>query len=493
MGKPQVDSMMANTNATVAILDSQDTGLDMLAEMASSAGMAVLPAHDLNELRVFLSRSQIELLVINATNLQVPLAAVFKQLAESLHRADVLVLVDSSDVHTAVTAMALGAKNVLTLPIEPGHFKRYLRHLLARKPDGFICRDIRSQQLLALSERVAKTDVTILIGGESGAGKEVLAKHIHQASPRSEGEFVAVNCASIPETMLEDMLFGHEKGSFTGAHQRYLGLFEQAQGGTLFLDEVGELPFSLQAKLLRVVQEKELKRLGGTEVIKLDTRIIAATNRNLQKEVLEKRFREDLYYRLNVFPLKLLPLRDRAQDILPIAQFLLQRYRGSMGAAAVNAQFDSAALGFLQSYSWPGNVRELENVVQRALVLAVGGAIGLEHLLVDGGLDDFMEQMPSVGLVKNINSLPTVVEPPMPQELCQAYQATGTDGGYVGPDSQHRGLSEVARDSEQKMIVTTLGRLNGSRKEAALELGISPRTLRYRLAKMKDLGIAIPG
>ena len=184
MGKPQVDSMMANTNATVAILDSQDTGLDMLAEMASSAGMAVLPAHDLNELRVFFSRSQIELLVINATNLQVPLAAVFKQLAESLHRADVLVLVDSSDVHTAVTAMALGAKNVLTLPIEPGHFKRYLRHLLARKPDGFICRDIRSQQLLALSERVAKTDVTILIGGESGAGKEVLAKHIHQASPR---------------------------------------------------------------------------------------------------------------------------------------------------------------------------------------------------------------------------------------------------------------------------------------------------------------------
>ena len=330
------------------------------------------------------------------------------------------------------------------------------------------------------------------MGGESGAGKEVLAQHIHQASPRSEGEFVAVNCASIPETMLEDMLFGHEKGSFTGAHQRYLGLFEQAQGGTLFLDEVGELPFSLQAKLLRVVQEKELKRLGGTEVIKLDARIIAATNRNLQKEVVEKRFREDLYYRLNVFPLKLLPLKDRAQDILPIAQFLLQRHRSSMGAMAVNAQFDTAALEFLQSYSWPGNVRELENVVQRALVLAVGGFIGLEHLLVDGGLDDFMEQIPNLGLVQNVSSSAQPEEQLEELEHYQTYQATGTEGGFVGQELHNRGLSEVARDSEQKMIITTLGRLNGSRKDAALELGISPRTLRYKLAKMKDLGMAIP-
>jgi len=465
---------MVNTNATVALLDSQDTGLDMLAEMANSAGILALPAHDLHELAVLLSRSQSDLLVINATSLQVPLAAVFKQLADSLHRASVLVLVEANDVSTAVDAMALGAKNVLTLPIEPGRFKRYLSQLLERRPNGFICQDIRSQQLLALSERVAQTDVTVLIGGESGAGKEVLAKHIH------------------PETMLEDMLFGHEKGSFTGAHQRYLGLFEQAQGGTLFLDEVGELPFSLQAKLLRVVQEKELKRLGGTEVIKLDTRIIAATNRNLQKEVVEKRFREDLYYRLNVFPLKLLPLRERAQDILPIAQFLLQRHRGTMGALAVNAQFDKAALSFLQTYSWPGNVRELENVVQRALVLAVGGYIGLEHLLVDGGLDDFMEQIPNLGLVQNVSSLPQAMDQQVQHEDYQTYQATGTDGAFVGQDTQNRGLSEVARDSEQKMIINTLDRLNGSRKDAALELGISPRTLRYKLAKMKDLGMAVP-
>mgnify|MGYP001307086298 CR=1 FL=1 len=487
-GKPQMESIMANTNATVGLLDSQDTGLGMLAEMVDGAGMVALPAHDLHELAVLLDRCPIDLLVINASSMEGTLATAFKQLADSLHRASVLVLVGAGDVPAAVEAMALGAKNVLTLPLEPGRFKRYLNQLLDRRPTGFICRDIRSQQLLALSERVAQTDVTVLIGGESGAGKEVLAKHIHQASPRSEREFVAVNCAFIPETMLEDMLFGHEKGSFTGAHQRYLGLFEQAQGGTLFLDEVGELPFSLQAKLLRVVQEKELKRLGGTEVINLDTRIIAATNRNLQKEVLEHRFREDLYYRLNVFPLKLLPLRERVQDILPIAQVLLQRHRGTMGAMAVNAQFDTAALNFLQSYSWPGNVRELENVVQRALVLAVGGAIGLEHLLVDGGLDDFMEQIPNLGMVQKASLEPETME----QEHYQTYQATGTDGGFVGQDMQNRVLSEVARDSEQKMIINTLDRLNGSRKNAALELGISPRTLRYKLAKMKDIGMAIP-
>ena len=486
---------MANPIATVALLDSQSTGLDMLSEIVGQAGMRVLPAQNLNELSILLGRNQVDLLVITATTMATPLMNVFKQLADTLQRATVLVLVESNDVPKAVEAMALGAKNVFPLPIEPGRFKRYLNQLLATAPEGFICRDIRSQQLLALSERVAQTDVTVLIGGESGAGKEVLAKHIHQSSTRSEGEFVAVNCASIPETMLEDMLFGHEKGSFTGAHQRYLGLFEQAQGGTLFLDEVGELPFSLQAKLLRVLQEKELKRLGGTEVIKLNARIIAATNRNLQKEVLDKRFREDLYYRLNVFPLKLLPLKDRARDILPIAQFLLQRHLGTMGAMAINTQFDAAAIDFLQAYAWPGNVRELENVIQRALVLSVGGVIGLEHLLVDGGLDDFMQQIPNLGCVKGVHSIARLspqVEQHQQQDFHQEYQATGTDGGFMGQDSLNRGLSEVSRESEQKMILTTLGRLNGSRKDAALELGISPRTLRYKLAKMKDLGMAIP-
>ena len=488
---------MSDNIATVALLDSQHTGLEMLTELAQSAGMVALPAADQNELAVVLSRTGVDLLVVNATSLQVPLAAVFKQLADAFQRAPVFVLVHEQDVLMAVQAMHLGAVDVMTLPIEPGRFKRHIAQMVTQRPQGFICRDGRSQQLLALAERVAQTDVTILIGGESGAGKEVLAKHVHLASPRKQGEFVAVNCASIPETMLEDMLFGHEKGAFTGAHQRYLGLFEQAQGGTLFLDEVGELPFSLQAKLLRVLQERELKRLGGNETIKVDARIVAATNRNLQQEVVEQRFREDLYYRLNVFPLKLLPLRQRPMDILPITQFLLHKHKSSMGAMAANAQFSQEALNFLQSYAWPGNVRELENVVQRALVLSVGGMIGMEHLLVDGGLEDFMQQMPTEVSVVEALDASQVQE----QENQVYMQATGTDGMNVaysmGSQSETlaegRGLSEVARDSEQKVILATLQRFNGSRKDTAGELGISPRTLRYKLAKMKDQGLDIPG
>lgn len=502
---------MNNNIATVALLDAQHTGLEMLTELTQSAGMVALPAADMQELAVLLSRTSVDLLVVNTTSLQVPMAAVFKQLADAFQRAPVFALVAEQDVTTAVLAMHLGAVDVMTLPIEPGRFKRSLSQLVTERPQGFICRDGRSQQLLALAERVAQTEVTVLIGGESGAGKEVLAKHMHLASPRKQGEFVAVNCASIPETMLEDMLFGHEKGAFTGAHQRYLGLFEQAQGGTLFLDEVGELPFTLQAKLLRVLQEREIKRLGGNEVIKVDARIIAATNRNLQQEVVEQNFREDLYYRLNVFPLKLLPLKQRPLDILPIAQFLLLKHKGNMGAMAAHAQFNEAALNFLQTYTWPGNVRELENVVQRALVLAMGGVIGVEHLLVDGGLEDFIEQIPE--------EVVAVEAPPVEQtqqEMPVYMQATGTDGmsvAYANSNgenhmqgveslsvapapiagvSEGRGLSDVARDSEQQAILATLQRFNGSRKDTAEELGISPRTLRYKLAKMKDQGVAIP-
>ncbi len=485
---------MSNNIATVALLDSQHNGLEMLTELAQGAGMMALPAANQHDLAVALNRTSVDLLVVNATSLEIPLGAIFKQLADAFQRAPVFVLVNEQDVHMAVQAMHLGAVDVMTLPLQPGRFKRQLAQMVAVQPQGFICRDGRSQQLLALAERVAQTDVTILIGGESGAGKEVLAKHIHLSSPRQQGEFVAVNCASIPETMLEDMLFGHEKGAFTGAYQRHQGLFEQAQGGTLFLDEVGELPFLLQAKLLRVIQERELKRLGGQETIVVDARIIAATNRNLQQEVQAQRFREDLYYRINVFPLKLLPLKQRPLDILPIAQFLLHKHRPSAGLMAANAQYNQQALDFLQSYAWPGNVRELENVIQRALVLAVGGVIGMEHLLVDGGLEDFMEQMPSEVAVE---------APPVAfkeQESPVYMQATGTDGMNVAypmgrqaePAFLGRGLSEVARDSEQKVILATLQRFNGSRKDTAQELGISPRTLRYRLAKLKDQGVDIP-
>src|SRR6185436_11124033 len=240
--------------------------------------------------------------------------------------------------------------------------------------------DASSRLVVDLARRVAGTDCTVLIVGESGTGKEVLARLIHRASPRAGKPFIAVTCAAIPENMLEAMLFGYERGSFTGATNAHAGKFEQAQGGTLLLDEITEMPLALQAKLLRVLQEREVERIGGTEPKQLDVRVIATTNRLLRAEVASGRFREDLYYRLNVFPLAVNPLRERRDDVLPLAMHLLQiRARPGVRIPALSA--DAAHL--LLTYSWPGNVRELDNLLQRALVLVEGPVIEAEHILFE--------------------------------------------------------------------------------------------------------------
>src|SRR5580698_9999174 len=234
-----------------------------------------------------------------------------------------------------------------------------------------------SQRLLELARRVAASDCTVLIVGESGTGKEVLARFVHRFSARSQGPFVAVNCAAIPENMLEAILFGYERGAYTGAHTAHPGKFEQAQGGTLLLDEITEMPLGLQAKLLRVLQEREVERLGGRTAIPLELRVLATTNRRLREEVASGRFREDLYYRLNVFPLGLLPLRQRRDDILPLAMQLLG-LRSRIGETIPALSADAAQL--LLTYPWPGNVRELDNLLQRALILVNGPVILAEHI-----------------------------------------------------------------------------------------------------------------
>src|SRR6186713_1644043 len=234
-----------------------------------------------------------------------------------------------------------------------------------------------SIRLMELARRVSQSDCTVLIVGESGTGKEVLARFIHRCSPRSRQSFVAVNCAAIPENMLEAILFGYERGAFTGAHASHPGKFEQAQGGTLLLDEVTEMPLSLQAKLLRVLQEREVERLGGRTPVPLNVRVLATTNRRLREEVSAGRFREDLYYRLNVFPLAITPLSTRRDDVLPLAmQLLARRVRPGDRIPALSA--DAAHL--LLTYNWPGNVRELDNLLQRALILVNGPVIGPEHI-----------------------------------------------------------------------------------------------------------------
>lgn len=325
------------------------------------------------------------------------------------------------------------------------------------KAGAVVYGDPFTAQLLALASRVARTEVTVLIGGPSGTGKEVLARYIHENSLRGTGPFIAFNCACLPESMVEDLLFGHEKGAFTGAVQRFPGFFEQADGGTLFLDEVGELPPTVQAKLLRVLQEREFTPLGSTKPQKTQFRLLAATNRNLKGDVATGRFREDLYYRLNIFPLQLKPLRERPGDILPLARAMIARHQYISGAM----QLDDSAVAALRAYDWPGNVRELENVIQRAMVVADGGVLRADHL----GLD--------VGLPLEINFVPM----DLPAQVVE---------------SEPESLADWRSNQEAELIMATL-RETPTKMAAAAKLGISERTLRYKLARLRESGMMAVG
>jgi two-component system response regulator FlrC len=327
-----------------------------------------------------------------------------------------------------------------------------------------------STRLIELARRVARSECTVLIAGESGTGKEVLARYIHRHSLRSAQPFVAVNCAAIPENMLEATLFGWERGSFTGAQAAHPGKFEQAQGGTLLLDEISEMPMPLQAKLLRVLQEREVERLGARQTIALDVRVIATTNRNLRSDVATGRFREDLYYRLNVFPLTPLPLRSRRDDVLPLAMRLLASH--CKPGARIPALLPDAAQ-LLLTYHWPGNVRELENVMQRALVLCEGDLIRAAHIAFEPPVVETRATAPAVP--------PGAAQIEMPGAAAAlAAQAEAEPAGGALADSL--ALAE-------RIIILKALRAHASRASAAEELGISARTLRYKLARLRAAGV----
>ena len=375
----------------------------------------------------------------------------------------VLLMTAHAAVERAVEAMRQGAVDYLVKPFEP----RALLELVARHAlgvvagvadEGPVACEPASAQLLELATRVARSDSTVLISGESGTGKEVLARFIHQQSTRASQPFVAINCAAIPDNMLEATLFGHEKGSFTGAIAAQAGKFEQADGGTLLLDEISEMPLGLQAKLLRVLQEREVERVGGRKPIALDIRVVATTNRDLAGEVAAGRFREDLFYRLSVFPLAWRPLRERSADILPLAERLLARHVNKMKHAPVRLSPEAKAC--LQGYAWPGNVRELDNAIQRALILQQGGVIEAADFCLAGAMPMF-------------TAAPRSATPAQP-----AAEAAS-------------GLGDDMRRHEFQMIIDTLRSERGRRKEAAERLGISPRTLRYKLAQMRDAGMDV--
>lgn len=446
--------------ATILIVEDDQELLDALADTLKLAGYHIKTAVNGEQALSVLEQYEIHLVV---SDIQMPVMdghRLLKAVRSQFHDTPVMLMTAYGTIQQAVDAMRDGAVDYLVKPFEAEVLVNMVSQYIGQPEqtsDELIAVDEKSIELVKLAKKVAESDATVMITGESGVGKEVLAKYIHQQSSRAGKPFVAINCAAIPENMLEATLFGYEKGAYTGAYKASPGKFELANGGTILLDEISEMDLGLQAKLLRVLQEKEVERLGGNRLIELDVRILATSNRDMRLAVSNNEFREDLFYRLNVFPLHVGPLRERPDDIIPITQRLLERYAIAAGRniPALTAQAKTR----LRSNNWPGNVRELDNVIQRSLILQTG-----EY--VDAGDIQF--------------------------EMSGANR-TISDG--PGADGQEKSdtLNGDLKQREWDLILNAIKDAGGSRKVTAQRLGISQRTLRYKLARMRDAGIAVPG
>ena len=409
------------------------------------------------------------------TDIQMPRMdghALLKHIKQRYPDLPVLLMTAYGSIQKAVEAMRDGAVDYLTKPFEAEVLVNMVGRYVADTSDAqshvFIAVDEKSRKLAETARRVAATDATVMICGESGSGKEVLARYIHNHSPRADKPFIAINCAAIPDNMLEATLFGYEKGAFTGAYKACPGKFELAEGGTLLLDEISEMDLALQAKLLRVLQEREVERLGGNKLIELDVRVLATSNRNMREEVAQGRFREDLFYRLNVFPVLIPSLRERPADIIEIAKGLLMKHTKNLTPTMVMPpELSDAAIQKLVDYSWPGNVRELDNVIQRALIMRTTDEITVDDIQYEQGL----------------------VQQPVAQRVVTSQHAHEHAQAPASP----RNLGEDIKDHEYQRILEALRAEMGNRKAVAEKLGISQRTLRYKLARMRDSGIDLPG
>jgi len=443
---------MTGADGTLSILVVEDDAplREALCDTLRLAGYRALGAASADEALAMLADEDVALVFSDVQMAGTDGHALLRAVKARWPDLPVVLVTAYGSVGRAVAAMRDGASDYLLKPFEAETLLELTARLARPRAAGGdqpVAVDPASRAVTELALRIARAEVTVLVTGESGTGKEVFARFIHASSPRAAGPFVAINCAAIPENMLEALLFGHEKGAFTGAHQSAAGKFEQAQGGTLLLDEVSEMDLGLQAKLLRVLQEREVERLGGQRSIRLDVRVLATSNRNLRAEVAAGRFREDLFYRLNVMPLTLPPLRERRGDILPFAARALARCAHA-GSAAL--ELDAAAREALLAHDWPGNVRELENVMQRAALLANGRVVRAPDIVFEspGG--------------------PARRAPPQPPSL-----------------------DDDLRDREWQLIREAIESA-GSRKEAAERLGISPRTLRHKLQQMRASGRGVP-
>jgi two-component system response regulator FlrC len=452
-------------NDSVLVVEDDAALRDALVDTLRAADMSAVSAGNAPDALRMLQNHDIALVI---SDVQMPGPNGY-QLLSSIKRVrpdlPVVLMTAYGTVAQAVAAMREGATDYIVKPFDAQALIEMARRQLALRviPNELVAADPESKRLVALARKMAENDATVLITGESGTGKEVYARFIRDHSARCNAPYVAINCAAIPENMLEATLFGYEKGAFTGAQAAHAGKFEQAQDGTLLLDEISEMNLGLQAKILRVLQEREVERLGSSRTISLNVRLIATSNRDLPDEVRAGRFRADLYYRLNVMSLRLSPLRERSGDILPLARRAVQACARA-GQAALS--FSGEAERKLLRHDWPGNARELANIVQRAAWLACGGTIQASDL--DTG--------PAAGASEAVHAF--VV--PQPAE------------GLTAPISQEAGLDHDLKQRECELILATLRVTGGSRKLTAERLGISPRTLRHKLQQLKAAGVSVP-
>ena len=461
-----------NNNSVSVLLVEDDPQLrEAITDTLELAGFNVIAVESAEQALASLRLQQYEIIVSDINMPGMSGLELQHQISSQHLYIPLLLMTAYGSIEDAIRAMRSGAVDYLLKPFSPETLVS-LVHKYSRGNDGKtpVAVADASKQLLQMARRIAKSNTTVLISGESGTGKEVIARYIHRHSSRNQQIFVALNCAAIPENMLEAILFGYEKGAFTGAYQSSAGKFEQANEGTLLLDEITEMPLLLQAKLLRVLQEREVERLGAKKVLSIDVRVIATSNRQLLEEVKAGRFREDLYYRLNVIPLRCLPLRERPEDILAIAQNLLKEHCQRQQRQGV--YFSAEAEAILTQYHWPGNVRELDNVVQRALVMAPSCEIEKFHLMLDN--------------LETVNVSKVLVKTSNDELNDQLIDKVGSDSS--GLINKTVNLGSDLKQRELEVILSTLNDVNGSRKAAAEKLGISPRTLRYKLAKFREDG-----
>ena len=445
---------------SILVVEDDKPLREALVDTLNTAGYSTRSAGDGKEALELVSTESFDLVVTDVQMKPVDGCELLRRLKDDKPALPVLMMTAHGTIAQAVSAMREGAADYLVKPFEASELQQQiLRHLPGTRnrsvADDLIAADARTLQAVDLARKVAATDVTVLLNGESGTGKEVFAQFIHRNSDRADGPFVAVNCAAIPEQMLEAILFGHEKGAFTGAQAKGVGKFQQAECGTLLLDEVTEMPVALQAKLLRALQEREIEPLGAAAPVAVDVRVIATSNRQLEQAVAAGAFREDLFYRLSVFPVLIPPLRDRLEDLGPLTDAFVARFGSGAMAVAQNTR------ALIRSHNWPGNVRELGNAVQRALVLAQGDAmLRPEHFDLGSG----------PGL--------TPAEPAVRDDR--------------GEDSSPSGLADGLKDEEARRVLAALESFGGNRKRTAEHLNLSARTLRYKVAKIREAGWDVP-